>query len=202
MILVVVSGFARYQPLIYPESSGAFSVSLRTRPPVPRLPSDQLSPRTPPANFLSRHSHQCLARLLFQTLPPQFRPHRPHCIPQSIDFLLLCFQQLLSCYFYNSFVFTTIWLPPSFFVSPENSLAAPAPCSTPCFHQLTNPSARKLFAFLSHELTGHGSPVTSHSILSATPVPRAYCAKRPCLPPLPRRTQSILRALPVSLADW
>src|ERR1700732_2398790 len=38
-------------------------------------------------------------------------------------------------------------------------------------------------------------------ILSATSVLRAYCPNRPSSPPLPRRTQSIFRALPVSRAD-
>ena len=40
-------------------------------------------------------------------------------------------------------------------------------------------------------------------ILSATPVPRAYCATHLSPPPLPGRTESLFRALPVSqFARW
>ena len=40
----------------------------------------------------------------------------PHCVPQTIDFQLLSFQQLLSCYFLNSFIFTNICVAPCYFL--------------------------------------------------------------------------------------
>jgi hypothetical protein len=64
---------------------------------------------------------------------------------------------------------------------------------SPRFHRLTNASARNPFHSDLH------SP--AHSILSATPVPGAYCANRFSSPPLPRTHQLRLRALPVSLTD-
>src|ERR1700730_2528872 len=67
---------------------------------------------------------KCLRQLLFQLLPPQFHPRGQDCTPQTIDFLPLCFHQLLSCYFPNSFVFTTICVAPCYFSTLHKSATA------------------------------------------------------------------------------
>jgi hypothetical protein len=137
-----------------------------------------------------------LVKVLLTVSPfrPSFSPH-PQQASMHHRFLSSLFSQRYELLFPQLFCFHNHLRCPLVFAYPlrVRSLHRSALRPSPRFHRLTNASARNPLHSDPHSL--------AHSILSATPVPRAYCANRSSSPPLPRTHQLRLRALPVSLAD-
>jgi len=172
--------------------------TFQNRRPAPKPSLRPVVPAYPSCYLQVRLSRRCLALPSFLPCAPQFHPQHPRYIPRVPPwfFALTLPHPFLGVENLRRFKSSTVQHFSFQLFAASLSLFA-------LFFNLSVFVFNRLRPLLPKP-GGWGTPSPTplpQVILSATPVPRSYCAQRHSLPPLPGRTQTFVRALPVSLTD-